>query len=110
MSEAGAQQRSMEKPDAPSVRFEATVHPGQREVALEGVADLDLDRVPDPEGGVRLLLTADDAVTLLDRGYEVRLLAVLPRRQLDTSLVADEGAALGWLEGQVKGIQRQQAT
>jgi hypothetical protein len=110
MNEAGAQQRSIEKPGAPSVRFEATVHPGQRQVSLEGVADLDLDRVPDPEGGVRVLITADDAVALLNRGYEVHLLTVLPVTPLDASLVADEGAALGWLEEQVKGIQRHQAT
>lgn len=110
MEEAGAQQPSIQKPGAPSVRFEATVHPGQGRLSLEAVADLDLDRLPDPEGGVRLLITAEDAVTLVSRGYEVHLLNVFPQTPLDRSLVADEGAVLGWLEEQVKGIQRQQAS
>lgn len=110
MDDAASQQPSTEKPDTSSVRFEATVHPGRRALALEGVADLDLDRVPDPEGQVRLLLTAEDAASLVTRGYEVHLLEVLPVKRLDTSLVASEGAVLGWLEEQVKGIQRQQAS
>jgi len=110
MEQAGAEQPSVEKPGAPTVRFEATVHPGQEGLALEGVYDLDLDRIPDPEGAVRLLLTVDDAVKLVSRGYEVHLLAVHPVTPLDTSLVADEGTALRWLEEQVRGIERHQAS
>ena len=105
-----AQQPSPEPPETPGLRFEATVHPGKGQLALEAVADLDLDRVPDPEGGVRLLLTADDAARLVGRGYEVHLVGVIPVTPLDTSLVTDEGAALRWLEEQVKGIQREQAS
>ena len=110
MDEAAVPQPSIETPGAPSVRFEATIHPGQRGLALEGVADLDLDRVPDPEGGVRLLITADDAVSLVTRGYEVHLLAVHPVTPLDTALVTDEATSLRWLEEQVKGIERHQAS
>ena len=104
------EQPSAEPADALRVRFEATVHRGKGELALESVADLDLDRVPDPEGAVRLLLTPEDAARLVSRGYEVHLVGVLPVTPLDASLVTDEGSALRWLEEQVKGIQRNQAS
>ena len=87
----------------PAVRFEATVHPGATSPALDAVAALDPDRVPDPAGEVRLLLTVDDAVALVDRGYEVRLLAAHPVRPLDGTLVASDAATRRWLEQQVEG-------
>lgn len=108
MEEGAAQQPAVPEPGPQAMRFEATVHPGRAARSLERVADLDLDRVPDPEGGVRLLLTADDAAKLVSRGYEVHLVEVLPAKPLDAELVATEGAVLGWLEEQVRGVQRQQ--
>lgn len=92
---------------ATTVRFEATVHPGDRRVALEGVADLDLDRVPDPQGRVRLLVTADDLARLVDRGYEVHVLRALPVQPLDPELVADDERSRAWLEEQIEGIERE---
>ena len=92
-----------------AVRFEAIVHPGEAEVALDRVADLDLDRVPDREGGVRVIIDAHDAVRLLERGYEVRLVRPHHVMPLDSSLIADEGHALAWLEEQVKDIRREGA-
>ena len=53
------------------LRFEATIHPGDADVALESVADLDLDRVPDPQRGVRVLVTTEDIVALRERGFAV---------------------------------------
>jgi hypothetical protein len=38
--------REPARTETPRVRFEATIHPGDRQLALGGVADLDLDRVP----------------------------------------------------------------
>jgi hypothetical protein len=88
------------------LRFEATVHPGDGDVPLGSVAELDLDRVPDPQRGVRLLVTADDIVALLERGYEVRLHRVARVEPLSPELrIADE-AAIAWLEERVKGIPR----
>ena len=55
------------------LRFEATIQQGDRERAFARVADLDLDRVPDPTGDVRLLIDADELALLLEEGYEVRL-------------------------------------
>jgi hypothetical protein len=90
------------------VRFEATVHPGADEVALERVADLDLDRVPDPEGGVRVLVTAEDAARLVDRGYEVRLVRKHDVLPLERDAVVDDDRA--WLEERTKGIERRQGS
>lgn len=89
------------------VRFEATVHPGETPVgfaAMAGqVADLALDRIPDPEGGVRLLLDADECAELLERGFEVRLHRAVPVRPLDQSLMADDDAVRAWFDERTRG-------
>ena len=76
------------------LRFEATVHPGDADVPLESVADLDLDRVPDPQRGVRLLVTADEIVALLERGYEVRLYRLARVEPLSPDLRVDDDEAM----------------
>lgn len=94
------------RPGEPTTRFEATLHPGARELLVEEILALDLDRVPDREGRVRLLITADEAVGLVERGYEVHLHRALPVRPLDRSLIADDDAVRQWLEDRVRGIER----
>jgi hypothetical protein len=89
-------------------RFEATVHPGDADVPLGRVADLDLDRVPDPQGGVRLLVTTDEIVALLERGYEVRLHRVARAEPLSPDLRVDDDASIAWLEERVQGIPREE--
>jgi hypothetical protein len=103
--EAGSQEPAETR--GSDMRFEATVHPGEARPALERVADLDLDRVPDPEGGVRVVVTADDAARLIERGYEVRLVRALPVQPFDSSLVMDDESARAWLEEQTRGIERE---
>ncbi|MDQ3849903.1 MAG: hypothetical protein M3296_04720 [Actinomycetota bacterium] len=93
-----------------AVRFEATVHPGAARRSLQEVADLDLDRVPDPKGGVRVLVTAQDATELLARGYEVLLVRALPVQPLDRGMVGDEDSADAWLEEQTRGIERHEGS
>ena len=88
-------------------RFEATVHPGERETPLERVADLGLDRLPDREGGVRVLIDADDATRLLEAGYEVRLVRALPVQPLDPSLVMDDESAQALLDERTRGLKRE---
>lgn len=105
-SKRGSKERSKE----PTVRFEATIHPTKRIETLEAVNDFDLDRVPDPEGGMRVLVTVEEAARLAERGYEVRLLQPLPVRPLDPSLVADDDAVRTWLEERVEGIERREDT
>lgn len=90
------------------LRFEATVHPGAMDVALESVADLDLDRVPDPQLGVRLLVTTDDIMALLERGFEVRLHGLAHVEPLSPELRFRDDEAIAWLEGRVQGIPREE--
>jgi hypothetical protein len=104
--QAGPLPPSEPSPQRRTIRFEATVHPGEPGVSLERVADLDLDRVPDPEGGVRVLVTAEDLAQLLERGYEVRLVRAHDVRPLDPRSVIDDDSARAWLEEQTSGIER----
>ncbi len=97
----------MADPDR-DLRFEATVHPGDADVPLESVADLDLDRIPDPQRGVRLLVTTDEIVALLERGYEVRLQRLARLEPLSSDLRLDDDAAIAWLEKRVQGIPREE--
>ncbi|MER5299858.1 MULTISPECIES: hypothetical protein [Streptomyces] len=90
----------------PTERFDATVHPGAANRDLRGVADLDLDRIPDPEGAVRVLVTADECRRLLESGYEVHLHAPVPVRPLPAELVEQDEAVRRWLEERLEGIQR----
>lgn len=80
------------------MRFEATVHATARSAELHAVDSLDLDRVPDPEGGVRMLVGPEDLARLVEEGYEVRVQAVTPVAPLDPGLVADEADVRAWFE------------
>ena len=91
--------------DGPT-RFEATILPGVQALSLARVADLDLDRIPDPEGEVRVLITAEDAERLLEQGFEVRLLRAHAVRPLDPELISDDADVQAWLDAQTAGIER----
>ena len=98
--------------EARRVRFEATVHRGAAagdEVTLTQVDDLDLDRIPDPEGGVRLLVDLDEVTRLVEAGFEVRLQRALPRRPLDPALLADDDTTRAWLAERIRPIRDQAA-
>lgn len=91
-------------------RFEATVHPGEGERPLARVADLDLDRVPDPRREVRLLVNAEELADLLDQGYEVRLHRTVRPEPLSPELVVSDDDAVRWLEERVQGIPREEGS
>jgi hypothetical protein len=91
--------------DGPT-RFEATILPGAPATGLARVADLDLDRIPDPEGEVRVLITAEDAERLLEQGFEVRLVRAHAVRPLDPALISDDADVQAWLAEQTAGIER----
>ncbi|RJF93167.1 hypothetical protein D3876_02040 [Sphingomonas cavernae] len=90
------------------MRFEATVHAKDMETARDAVARLDIDRMPDAEGAVRVLVTADELARLLGEGCEVRLTHAHPVQPIDPSLIMDDKSAESWLETQTKGITRQE--
>ena len=98
--------RPSNRGDQAVIRFEATVHSGASGRQLEGVADLDLDRVPDPDGGIRVLVTAKDCVGLIESGYEVHLHAAVPVRPLSADWVQTDESVRDWLEERVQGIER----
>jgi hypothetical protein len=89
-------------------RFEATVHPGVQEAALSRVADLDLDRIPDAQGAVRVIITADELAELVRRGYEVRVQRTVPIAPLDPGLVQSDDDDARWLEDRIAGIPREE--
>lgn len=93
--------------DKPAVRFEAKVLPGERKLSLRRVADFDLDRIPDPDGDLRVLIGAEDAEALVAQGYEVLLLKAQPVQPLDAKLVSDDESVRAWLEDQTRSIKRQ---
>ena len=104
MASRDKQHRNDEVP--PPVRFEATLGPVSYSTSLAAAASLALDRLPDVNRKVRLLISADDARRLLERGFEVHLLAAVPVAPLDRSMRMSNKQAKNWLEGQLKGIPR----
>ena len=88
----------MGSPTGGAVRFEATVHETDRSAELGAVEALDLDRVPDPEGGVRMLVGPDDVARLVAEGYEVRVQAAVEVAPLDPALVADDAEVRAWFD------------
>jgi hypothetical protein len=91
---------------ARAVRFEATIHAGRKARSPDWIDRLDVDRVPDPKGRIRALLTADDCVRLLDQGFEIRLHHAHPVRPLDPSLIQTDESVRRWLDERLQGIAR----
>ena len=89
-----------------SYRFTALVTKPARREAMQVVSELGLDRLPDRGGKIHLLITADDARRLLERGVRVELLSVNPIAPLDPSLVFTDEAARADLERRLKGVPR----
>lgn len=89
-----------------TVRFEANLGATPHASALTVAAALDLDRLPDANGKVKLLVSADDARRLLEQGFEVHLTVAVPVAPLAQALVMSDTEAANLLEQQVKGIRR----
>jgi hypothetical protein len=93
--------------DRPKVRYEVILRAGaSRSMDMRSVADLDVDRVPDPEGGVRLLVDMEEAARLVENGFEVTLVQAAPAGPLDPALIMDDEAARAWLQERLPGIER----
>lgn len=60
-------------PPPDRVRFEATIHPRDPVTGSDWMDQLKVDRVPDPQGQLRALLTADDCVRILEQGFDIHL-------------------------------------
>ena len=106
-----AEQRpqSSDRERGPKVRFEALILPGpklKRTNFLEEIQRLDIDRIQDPKGQIRALVTADDCVRLLDRGFEVRLYYAHPVRRIDRALIETDEAVRRAVEDRLRGVPR----
>jgi len=98
--------RQPESNNRPSYRFAAIVtQPGRRE-AMRVISELGLDRLPDREGKLHLLIAPDDARRLLEHGARVELLSVTPVAPLSPALILTDEAAGADLERRVKGVPR----
>jgi hypothetical protein len=95
---------SNEHEPAGNVLFEATIHSLNKDVNVDLIRRLDIDRVPDPKGLVRALLTADDCVRLLNLGFEVHLHHAHPVRPLDPSLIETDESVRRWLNEKLRGL------
>lgn len=96
--------------EAGGVYFEATIHAGRKTRNADWVNHLDIDRIPDPKGRVRALLTADDCVRLLEQGLEVRLHHAHPVRPLDPALIETNDSVRRWLADELRGIDHPKET
>ena len=92
----------------PAVRFSATVHASEQTArALPNWMDtLEIDRVPDPSGLVRALLTPVDCVRLVNQGFEVRLYEAYPVKPLDPALIESEDSFKTWLDQKLQTFKR----
>jgi hypothetical protein len=84
------------------VRFEATLHPRPGVADVGRVDDLDVDRVPDPQGEARVLVDVAECLRLLEAGYEVRLQRAVPVKPLNAQLLADDDEVSSWIEQRVR--------
>ncbi len=95
-------------PEGQPIRYEATLHPGTAgRLDASRAADLDLDRVPDPKGRIRVLIEPQQIHALVAAGVEVRLHRAVPIQPLDSRLLVDDDSARGWLDRRLAGLQRE---
>jgi hypothetical protein len=109
MTDQRPNSESSQRQPVRGVRFEATVHPDAKLRRTDWIAEirrLDIDRIQDPKGEIRVLVTADDCVRLLDHGFEVRLQHAHPVRPLDRTLIESDESVRHWLDDRLRGIPR----
>ncbi len=92
---------------ADDMRFEATLGPTPYSQAMSMAADMDLDRLPDKDGQMRVLLTPDDARRLLAMGVPVHLDQAHPVRPLPPERVMTDEQASHWLDERLPGLPKQ---
>lgn len=76
--------------------------------SLDAVEQLDLDRLPDPEGRVRVLVTEDQFRRLQRDGFAVEVQQRIAVEALDPSLVYTDDDARTWVESRLEGLPREQ--
>ena len=108
-SKSGRKQASTMAGEAPpNVRFSATIHASEQTQREEPnwIEKLDVDRVPDPAGLIRALVTHADCVRLVDQGFEVRLYQAYPVQPLNPALIETEESFKSWLDQRLQPFKR----
>jgi hypothetical protein len=88
----------------PAVRFSATIHI-RDQADPDWMEKLDIDRVPDPSGVIRALVTPEDCVRLVNQGFEVRLHNAYPIEPLDPALIQTDDSVKRWFDAKVQSIK-----
>src|SRR5215213_8901 len=83
-----------------AVRFSATIHVRDG-MDPDLVGRLALDRVPDPTGLIRALVTPADCVRIVNQGFEVRLHEAYPVQPLNPALVESKDSFQSWLDERI---------
>ena len=88
----------------PAVRFSATIHPREK-MDPKALEKLDIDRIPDPTGVIRALVTPADCVRLVNQGFEVRLHRAYPVQPLNPKLIEPDDSFKRWLDNRIQNIK-----
>jgi hypothetical protein len=104
-SRTSSTEQSSEIP--PTVRFSATIHAREQTERADPnwIEKLDIDRVPDPTGLIRALVTLEDCVRLVNQGVEVRLHNAYPVEPLNPSLIETDDSFKRWLDAKMASIK-----
>ena len=88
----------------PTVRFSATIHV-RDQTDPNWMEKLNIDRVPDPTGLIRALVTPEDCVRLVNQGFEVRLHNAYPVQPLNPLLIETDESFKRWLDAKMASIR-----
>lgn len=89
----------------PTMRFSATIHALEQAADLSRIETLNIDRVPDPTGLVRALVTPEDCVRLVNQGFEVRLQQAHPVQPLNPELIESDESFKNWLDERMQSVK-----
>lgn len=97
----------LERESPPTMRFSATIHAREQTERADPnwTEKLNIDRVHDPTGEIRALVTIEDCVQLLNQGLEVRLHNAYPVEPLDPSLIETDDSFKRWLDAKMASIK-----
>ena len=87
------------------MRFSATIH-AREHADPNWIEKLDIDRIPDPTGVIRALVTPNDCVRLLNQGFEVRLHNAYPVQPVNPALIETDASFKRWLDTRIKAIKK----
>jgi hypothetical protein len=103
-------ERRRSKPSPPNPgpgRFAATIHPGLGRKDLAELDSVPMDRLPNARGRVAAILSTDEIIRLLDRGYEVRLSRHLRIQPLSQDLAVSDAEFRRSLEERFRDLRKQ---